>query len=163
MWLSIDENYECSIEGVVRNKKTMRELKQWIAGRGYLYTRIGGARSRQPAVHRVVAELFLPMPTELGLQVDHIDRNKLNNNASNLRWVSAKQNMSNLNIECKPRASNKSGNHHIKRVMSKRQINPSYAVVYHTQHFKHYSLHSTLEDAIKYRDSINVSPSKVQR
>ena len=41
MWLNIDENYECSEEGQIRNKKTLRILKSWVAGKGYIYTRVG--------------------------------------------------------------------------------------------------------------------------
>ena len=45
-------------------------------------------------VHRLVAELFVPNPHNLK-QVDHRDRNRLNNAASNLRWVTAQQNAEN--------------------------------------------------------------------
>jgi len=37
-------------------------------------------------VHRLMAIAFIPNPDNLP-EVDHIDRNKLNNNISNLRWV----------------------------------------------------------------------------
>lgn len=45
-------------------------------------------------VHRLVATLFIENP-ENKPEVDHIDTNKLNNKASNLRWVTRVENMNN--------------------------------------------------------------------
>jgi hypothetical protein len=42
-------------------------------------------------IHIMVAETFLPNPDNLPI-VDHIDRDKLNNNLDNLRWVSYRDN-----------------------------------------------------------------------
>lgn len=46
------------------------------------------------SVHRLVALTFLANPNNLP-QVDHIDGDKMNNHASNLRWVTAKENVNN--------------------------------------------------------------------
>lgn len=43
-------------------------------------------------VHRIIASLF-KRGNRTGLEVDHIDGNKLNNNIDNLRWVSRRTNM----------------------------------------------------------------------
>lgn len=48
-------------------------------------------------LHRAVAELFVPNPDpEHKTNVDHIDGNKLNNCAWNLRWCTQKDNLNNL-------------------------------------------------------------------
>lgn len=46
------------------------------------------------SVHRAVAELFIENPDNKP-EVDHIDTDKLNNNVSNLRWVTRKENLNN--------------------------------------------------------------------
>jgi hypothetical protein len=98
MWKIIEThpNYEVSSEGQVRNIRTQRILKCRIT-KGYeryiLYTN-KNEYANIPC-HRLVALYHLPPPEDVTHIVDHIDRNKLNNNVSNLRWVSYNDN--NLN------------------------------------------------------------------
>jgi hypothetical protein len=49
-------------------------------------------RQKKVNIHRLVAETFIPNPNNFS-DVDHIDRDKLNNSVSNLRWVSRLENM----------------------------------------------------------------------
>jgi hypothetical protein len=61
---------------------------------GYYYVQLFGKSKR---VNRLVAEAFIPKPTDKGeefLEVHHKDNNKLNNRANNLEWVTHKENMS---------------------------------------------------------------------
>ena len=58
---------------------------------GYMRVCLNG-RSYQ--LHRILARHFIPNPDDLP-QVDHIDRNPLNNSIENLRWVSSSENMRN--------------------------------------------------------------------
>lgn len=60
---------------------------------GYLYVPI---RGKVIPLHRIVAEL-IPNPDGLR-DVDHIDRNKLNNNPDNLRWVPHSENLLNTDF-----------------------------------------------------------------
>ena len=56
-----------------------------------------GENKRNMRVHRLVAETFLANDNNLP-EVDHIDRNRLNNHLSNLRWVSRSDNLKNRDM-----------------------------------------------------------------
>jgi len=84
--------YEASNTGKIRNARTGKTLKPRISDRGYL--RIGLATaggSRSIALHRLVAGAFHGMCD--GLEVNHIDGNKLNNTPNNLEWVTSDENL----------------------------------------------------------------------
>lgn len=51
-------------------------------------------KAKQMTIHRIVAIAFIPNQNNYGY-IDHIDGNKHNNNASNLRWVTCSMNMNN--------------------------------------------------------------------
>lgn len=70
----------------------LREAPQTTHRSGYakVTIRIKGKNTNIP-VHRAVASAFCDGYEEW-LVVDHIDNNKLNNSASNLRWVTASEN-----------------------------------------------------------------------
>ena len=101
-WRSIDGymNYQVSNVGRVRNVSTGRILKQRDNARGYFIVGLykdGDVKNYK--VHKLVAHEFIPQPdTNTTLVVDHIDRNKANNQVTNLRWVTQQQNMMNMTI-----------------------------------------------------------------
>jgi hypothetical protein len=73
-------------------KSIFRVLKETITKSGH--ARVHLSHMGVPkgfAVHRLVAEAFVE-GEKAGLVVDHIDRNPANNKASNLRWVTQREN-----------------------------------------------------------------------
>lgn len=83
--------WECSnIGGLVRKNGVILETKQNLGNImiGYLSLVESGFR-----VHRIIAETWVDNPDNKKY-VDHIDGNILNNDASNLRWVTSRENMS---------------------------------------------------------------------
>lgn len=82
--------YEVSNLGNVRNAKTLRILSPYKIHGEYLAIPLGVKR-KAFLVHRLVAQAFIPNPYNLP-QVNHIDENKLNNNANNLEWCTCKYN-----------------------------------------------------------------------
>ncbi len=85
--------YEVSNFGEIRNKITKKLLHISCNSKGYA---IVNMQKKLYKVHRIVAETFVKKPkTDKTLQIDHIDRNRMNNNSKNLRWVSASENRKN--------------------------------------------------------------------
>lgn len=146
------ENYSVDIDGTITNKKTNRILKQWQYGK-YLGVHCGAGNKQY--VHHLVANCWLPNPTEEDMVIDHIDRNRYNNHASNLRWVSRSVNSQNRTMELKARSNSTTGEHHIKVILGKRQINPTYVVEIKQGQVIIRKCFKNLEDAKAWRD-INV-------
>lgn len=68
-------------------------LKPYIGRDGYYYFLISKNGSKKHfAMHRLIATHFIPNPRK-NREVDHIDRNRLNNEIKNLRWVTPKENI----------------------------------------------------------------------
>ena len=98
-WVTITDfpNYEVSDAGEVRNSVTGKILKNAVDKDGYhVITLSLGSRKEKKTVkvHRLVAICHISNP-ENKPQVDHLDRDKTNNDATNLQWVSNTENQQN--------------------------------------------------------------------
>lgn len=96
---SIDgwSNYVVTSCGRVFKKETGKEVAQVLSGNPqYKYVNLQRDKQRKLIrVHRLVALAFLPV-VEGKAFVDHIDRDKMNNDLSNLRWATASENHRNM-------------------------------------------------------------------
>ena len=82
-------------KGTNTHKNQSGILKNAITAHGYVrvHLSINGKVYNKP-VHRMVAEMFIPNPHNKPY-VDHINANRSDNRASNLRWVTHSENMNN--------------------------------------------------------------------
>jgi len=89
-WKSCIEDYEISNFGNCRRKKKNGDytsLEGSISNRGYRYFQLNREGKRiNNLFHQLVARYFIGDRPD-NLVIDHIDRNKLNNNVSNLRYI----------------------------------------------------------------------------
>ena len=89
--------YEASSFGNIRRADTQRLLTPRKERSGYLqvHLRIGipTKNGKYAAVHRLVTEAFIGDPQ--GHQVDHVDRDRMNNYYKNLRCVTLQENQKN--------------------------------------------------------------------
>jgi hypothetical protein len=93
------ENYEVSTFGNVRNTNTNRILKPGTESNGYLIVSLRKDKIKKTCkIHRLVGKAFIENPDNKPC-IDHIDRNKINNNIFNLRLASHSENSQNRTIQ----------------------------------------------------------------
>jgi hypothetical protein len=92
-WQIISEypNYDVSNFGNIKNNKTGKTLKQCIKGGYCNISLVNGFNQKTYKVHRLVAIAFIEN-IEKKSDVNHKDKNKLNNNISNLEWMTRREN-----------------------------------------------------------------------
>lgn len=92
-WRKVDDfpRYSISNDGQVRNDITAKILKQQISRSYYSVRLYNDNGPKWKRVHRLVASAFCG-PHSDEMEVNHIDGDKLNNNADNLEWVTKREN-----------------------------------------------------------------------
>jgi hypothetical protein len=98
-WRKIDEfpNYSVSNFGNVMNIKTNKLLKLNVKCGYQIVSLVNDVSKKNFRVHRLVATLFIKNP-ENKPEVNHKDKNKLNNNVINLEWNTRLENCQHRSI-----------------------------------------------------------------
>jgi hypothetical protein len=89
------ENYIIFEDGMIINFWTGLEMKPYKNHDGYYQIKLSkNGKRKNFRLNRLLALAFIPNP-ENKPEVDHIDRNRNNNNLENLHWVTRLENLQN--------------------------------------------------------------------
>ena len=80
--------------GNMNRKRNEKILKPSLRKRYYFVSLSKNGIKYNAVIHRLVAAAFIPNPENKPC-IDHIDGNRTNNHADNLRWVTVKENQNN--------------------------------------------------------------------
>lgn len=154
MWKDIidfEDRYEINQIGDIRNKNTEICLSPSLDKDGYKQIgirKLGNRKKYWFRVHRLVAISFSEKPVNWKeLEIDHIDRNKLNNSIENLRWVTTQENCDNRKNTCWA-TNTTTGELNITKYSN------GFMLRINKHDLKHSSWHKTLENAVEIRDSL---------
>jgi hypothetical protein len=143
--------YSASSLGNVRGPKgriLSPILPKQIGKEYYNVTVYNSTGYKRVRVHRLIASAFHPNP-ENKPHVDHINGQKLDNRAENLRWATSSENELNPNTPSKPGVSGH-------RLIQKCRNGFLVQIRRETQYIKYFK---TLEEAIEARDAFLVALS----
>ena len=138
-------NYLIYDDGRVYSKRSNKFMKPCKNKYGYLVVNLSkNNKGKKIFIHRLIALYYIPNPDNKET-VDHIDRNKLNNSISNLRWATMSEQMINRilppsNTSEKYISKSKNGYYYINK-------NNCFSEYLNCSHY-------TLEDAIMLRDAL---------
>lgn len=157
-WREVNGSYSVSNFGRIRNDKRNRILSGSLHQDGYIFVTLFG---KQQPLHRLVALAFCDGASENKV-VNHKDGNKQNNFASNLEWVTQRENVEHAmcnDLQPKGMAGYKGKftaeqRDEIKRLwdageMSKREIAKLYGV-------SHTCICDIVNDKYKYAEKVNL-------
>ena len=127
-----------NIKSIWFNKEII--LKPRVGKNGYKYVIMTNDLGKKFSKynHRLVALIFIDNPDNKK-EVDHIDRDKLNNNVNNLRWANHSENNRNKNAQ----SNNKSGYSGISKFRNGWRVRITVDNIE-----KHIGVYKTIEEAI---------------
>lgn len=145
------ETYLINKEGVIKDNRTGKIMPQYLSPDGYKQINlVNHSGTKCFLVHRLVGIQFLENNKELP-EIDHIDRNKLNNNINNLRWVDDYKQSQNRGYF----KNNKLEEKHIHFEQDGNTTRYVFQIIHNgIRHKKSFNtkLNYSLEDAIKYKN-----------
>lgn len=162
IWKPIDGYeglYEVSNLGRVRSlefrngsgrHKRVRLLSPTDNGHGYkIIGLVVGGKKRNHYVHRLVAQSFVPNPNNLPV-IDHVDHDRGNNVAHNLRWMTQRDNVRySRSLMCKPRQKPMTNTG--ERYISRQKKDGRYRL---TVGRKQIGVYDTIKEAVEARNEI---------
>jgi len=136
VWLPVkgyEGFYEVSNFGNVLNVAKNRLLTKSVRGSYYRVTLFKSNNKNLKSIHRLVAESFIDNPMTKK-EVNHIDFNGFNNCASNLEWVTPKENIkhSRINNRYPKMKISKSHMEKLKKSNSKKVLNKDNGDIYNS-------------------------------
>jgi hypothetical protein len=152
-WREIEgfPNYQISSHGRVKSLQNNKEriLSTYIRNNYLSVILYKEGKQKHKDIHRLLADAFIPKNIDK-LEVDHINRNKLDNRLDNLRWSDRQEQCINKDDWFK---GTNTGEPYISFDKSRNR----FQIRKRIQGVNYYKVANTLDDAIKIRDTLLTS------
>tara|TARA_R100001463_G_scaffold127559_2_gene185705 strand:- start:2823 stop:3326 length:504 start_codon:yes stop_codon:yes gene_type:complete len=85
-------SYKVNPLGLIYSSKCKRLLTPYISDEGYMrITLYNNNKKLTRGIHRILGKAFIPNPNNYKM-IDHIDKDRKNNDLTNLRWITCSGN-----------------------------------------------------------------------